>query len=159
MDMTRIFVKTGKGREEIATRQDKLGFKERAGLIQTDGKKTASQVPALIPGGTIEVMDALLSGGYIELSALSETTTVPTSRSGDPAGAVSPGGPADLAERKRVASRAVSDLLGPGGDVLTLSIEAAKNEEAYLAVVAKATTAITQIAGSDKARMFTSRLV
>jgi hypothetical protein len=60
--------KTDKGRDEIATRANKLGLRERTMLIMVDDKTSRAGLLAKNPHPTSEgILDDLLAGGYIEI--------------------------------------------------------------------------------------------
>lgn len=62
--MQRIFDKTDKGREEIATRKYRLPPRLRT-LLLIDGKQTTGQLLQKIAGLEEQSIDELLSGGFI----------------------------------------------------------------------------------------------
>jgi DNA-binding PadR family transcriptional regulator len=63
-----IYRKTDKGRDEIATRANKLGLRERTMLIMVDDKTTRAGLLAKNSHPTSEgILDDLLAGGYIEI--------------------------------------------------------------------------------------------
>jgi hypothetical protein len=63
--MQRIFDKTGKGREEIATRKYRLPPRLRTLLLLIDGKQTTDQLLQKIAGLEEQSIEELLSGGFI----------------------------------------------------------------------------------------------
>lgn len=64
--MQRIFDKTDKGREEIATRKYRLAPRLRTLLLLIDGKQTTSQLIQKIAGLEEQSIDELLNGGFIQ---------------------------------------------------------------------------------------------
>ena len=63
-----IYRKTDKGRDEIATRANKLGLRERTMLIMVDDKTSRAGLLAKNSHPTSEgILDDLLAGGYIEI--------------------------------------------------------------------------------------------
>lgn len=156
MDESQIFLKSDKGRDEIATRKDKLGFQQRAALIQTDGKKPASEVLKMVPGGSFSVIAELVAGGYLVLAGASSADA----ETGGSAAATSNTATAefDLKAMQRVASHSIVDLLGPNGDMLTGMIEKTKTKAEFDAAVEKASQYIAQAAGSTKSAMFLKKI-
>ena len=75
----RIFDKTDKGREEIATRQYKLSPRLRSLLVMIDGKQSATELLAKIGalGLTEESIAELESNGFIHLSATAASAPEP----------------------------------------------------------------------------------
>ncbi len=78
--MDRIFDKTDKGREEIATRKYRLAPRLRTLLLLIDGKQTTGQLLQKIAGLDEQSIDELLDGGFIQniedLSDISDIITV-----------------------------------------------------------------------------------
>ncbi len=101
-----IYRKTDKGRDEIATRANKLGLRERTMLIMVDDKTSRAGLLAKNSHPTSEgILDDLLAGGYIEI--VGGTVTA--------ASAPPPSAPAPLAGPGGFPAGA-----GPGRHALTL---------------------------------------
>ena len=67
MSGAHIYRKTDKGRNEIATRANRLGLRERTMLIMVDDKSTRQQLLAKNSHSASEgILDELLAQGYIE---------------------------------------------------------------------------------------------
>ena len=60
----------------------------------------------------------------------------------------------DLLASQRRAVRALSDLLGPGGDLLAITIERTTSREEFGVAALKSADVIGKVAGSDKAKLF-----
>lgn len=65
--MQRIFDKTDKGREEIATRKHRLAPRLRTLLLLVDGKQTTGQLLQKVAGIDEQAFAELLNGGFIQL--------------------------------------------------------------------------------------------
>lgn len=73
--MSRIFAKTAKGKNEIATRENRLPQRARQILICVDSKKTVDDIRAmdLFPESELaEIMQMLIDEVFIEISLESE---------------------------------------------------------------------------------------
>ncbi|HEY8101271.1 MAG TPA: hypothetical protein VIF82_11005 [Burkholderiaceae bacterium] len=75
--MHRIFDKTNKGREEIATRKYRLAPRLRTLLLLIDGRQSTGQVLQKIAGLDEQSINELLDGGFIQdIDDISDITTV-----------------------------------------------------------------------------------
>lgn len=125
--MASVYRKTQKGVAEIETRANRLPPRLRTGLIMVDGRRTDTELYALIGSSGDEVLTTLLNDGYIEVI---ETVTVRTppppaaAPASAPAAANSSGG---WEERRRQAVRFLNDHLGPSGESLVLKMEKARS--------------------------------
>jgi hypothetical protein len=108
-----ILVKTDKGAEEIATRKYKLDAKLRTLLIMVNGASSAAQLAQKFAGiGDIQpLLVQLEKEGYVREGAAPD------------AGAAAAGPAADIKAVRLALARAVTDVLGPGGDSIALKIE------------------------------------
>jgi hypothetical protein len=81
--MQRIFDKTDKGREEIATRTHRLAPRLRTLLLLVDGKQTTEQLLQKITGLDEQSVNELLDGGFIQeiVNTADSTTNDTTSES------------------------------------------------------------------------------
>jgi hypothetical protein len=68
-----VYAKTDKGRDEIATRADRLSAKLRNLLLMIDGQRGLDS----LPGATDENLAALLQGAYIVLTAKAAVPDAP----------------------------------------------------------------------------------
>ena len=158
MNNETVVAKTEKGHREISTRQNQLGFAHRAALIQSDGKKTAQQDYSRIPGASLATIEELHRDGYLEFTAGGALTPMGNPPASPLPPAISIGDISatqfDLLASQRRAVRALSDLLGPGGDTLAITIERTASREEFGVATLKSADVIGKIAGSDKAKLF-----
>ena len=68
--MGTVYRKTEKGQTEVSTRQNQLVMKLRSALIMVDGKRSDDELAGMIPGDARELLQVLLSEGYIEIIGL-----------------------------------------------------------------------------------------
>lgn len=68
-----VYAKTDKGRDEIATRADRLPARLRSLLLMIDGQRASED----LPGANDETMAMLLQGHYIVLLARSAAVEAP----------------------------------------------------------------------------------
>lgn len=150
-----IYRKTEKGRNEIATRANRLGLRERAMLILVGEQSTRQDLLAKNSHPTSEgIINNLLADGYIEF----------VSGQGAPAAAAAPvpavPGTSDptvevsMASCTRYACRTLVTLLGPMADDLTAIVERAKTPADLGAALQKCRDAIQAMGGKKKADEF-----
>lgn len=116
MNLQSVLKKTAKGIEEIETRQHKLEQKLRTLLIVVNGKVTGAELAKQFEqiGDVRPGLEQLLAGGFIEAAA-------------QDAG--------NFKEARVALSQAITDALGPGGDAITLQLEACKTFDELRAFV------------------------
>ena len=68
--MGTVYRKTEKGQAEVRTRRNQLAMKLRSVLIMVDGKRSDDELAGMIPGEARELLEVLLSEGYIEVIGL-----------------------------------------------------------------------------------------
>jgi len=157
-----IYRKTEKGRNEIATRANKLGLRERTMLIMVDDKTTRVGLLAKNTHPTSEgILNSLLADGYIEIAsgtgaaapaaAPAAAATIAAADSAAPAAA-----PVEvsLQSASRYACRTLVTLLGPGADDLTTLVEKCKTAEELTARLEKCRDIIQAMAGRRKSEEF-----
>ena len=177
-----IYRKTDKGRDEIATRANKLGLRERTMLIMVDDKTSRAGLLAKNYHPTSEgILDDLLAGGYIEIvggtvtaaSAPPPSAPAPVQAAPAPAPVQAPAAPApvqaapaaaaaptappvevSMQSASRYACRALVTLLGPGADDLTALIEKCKTVEELTARLEKCRDVVQGMSGRRKAEEF-----
>ena len=129
--MTRIFRKTDKGVDEIATRANHLVPRLRTALILVDGTRNETDLGQLIKLHPVETLEELLTLGYIEVATVAEAP--PKKASEEPAAKKAAGGPAHaekaFADFRAEAVRAFNDLTGPAGETLAMKMEKATSRE------------------------------
>ncbi len=129
--MTTVYRKSAKGQHEIETRADRLGPRLRTALILVDGRRSDSDLRALIQLDPDATLLALLEGGYIDVlstaAPLPAQSAEPAVAATSSAAATAPMAPvstaAALAERRRLAVRHLTDQLGPVVEELAMRIE------------------------------------
>jgi len=167
-----IYRKTDKGRDEIATRANKLGLRERTMLIMVDDKTSRAGLLAKNSHPTSEgILDDLLAGGYIEIvggtvaaasapppsaPAPVQASAAPAPVHATPAAAAQAAPPVEVSMQSasRYACRALVTLLGPGADDLTALIEKCKTVEELTARLEKCRDVVQGMSGRRKAEEF-----
>ena len=141
MDLQTIYVKTAKGQEEVATRAFQLPSRVRTLLVMVDGKTDTAQLLANTAtlGDSTVFFTMLVEGGFIQPAAASA-----------PVQTVKPP-PKDLV---RAVSWMVTDIMGPGGDSLTLRLEKAASLEEFAKQVEQCRSVIENAVGKKKGDMF-----
>jgi hypothetical protein len=157
IEKNRLYHKSAKGIEAIATRQHGLQPKLRSMLIMIDGKRTYAdleQVSKML-GDTQALLNQLLDDGFIEPGELAPVHHAPAPHSG-PAPLAPATGPAaaTLVEAQRRACRRLTDLLGPNAEELCLRIEGTRNAHDYQAAVVRAEGILRQYVSSSVAAEF-----
>jgi len=148
MDAQAIYRKSEKGTEAIATRAHGVSGKLRMLLITVDGKKTVKELVKVAEGlgASIELVRELEAQGLIERVSAEEATKTDTAA----AFAVS----ADLSKVKAVATRRLTELIGPLADPINLRLEAAQDAAQFIEAMKKAYTAVRDIRGKAQAEQF-----
>ena len=117
----RIFGKTPKGTEELASRSGALSMAQRRLLILVDGVRDAAQLAAIVPSAFDESLAVLEEGGYIVLVGQSARSAeaAPTPSMSIPESEMT-----TVHEAKQRAAQEVKDLLGPSAEALAQAMEA-----------------------------------
>lgn len=144
MDLQAIYVKTAKGQEELATRAYKLPSRVRNLLVMVDGTLTGEHIveTTAVLGNSAAFFSLLVDEGFI-----APATAPATGKS-----AAGPNPPPK--ELVHFVSHLVTDLLGPGGDSLTLRLEKAQNIEEFAKHVEQARDVIENAVGKNKGDKF-----
>lgn len=158
--MTRIFRKTDKGVDEIATRANRLVPRLRTALILVDGTRGEAELSNLIKQHPAETLEELLTMGYIEVAsvaeppkkAVSEEAPAKKAAAADTAGSEK-AFPAFRAE----AVRAFNDLTGPAGEALAMKMEKATSREQLGPLLQTAFQIISNARGNQAAVEFKAR--
>lgn len=143
------------GDEAVARHAPELDTGARVVLAAVDGKRSVALLKARF-GALMQVevvLERLLRGGYLELPAATATAapTVPAA----PAAAAAPVAPAfDLAVARRMAVRALTETLGPGGDMLALQVERSKSHAEFATLHAKALGVVRAQRGDEAVATF-----
>lgn len=160
MDKSRIYRKTAKGTEAVATRDRALQPRLRSLLILVDGKRPFEELARMTPAGFEESMDQLVELGLVEpaeaaaVSQQQAATTAPSPLAPSSGAAA----PVSLAEAQRFAVRRLSDMLGPASDEICLRIERTKSASEFLAAVHKAEQLVDSNLGKARAEEFAQEM-
>jgi hypothetical protein len=164
--MPTVHRKTAKGVSEIETRMHRLPPRLRTALLMVDGKRGDDELVALLGGTTAETLVALAQQGFIEATESSSAPAAPSSAgaapTARPAAAPEPApfvvAPAsDLVSARRDAVRALSELLGPAADTLSVKMEKAQNLEELHALVQRAAQMVANMRGRALAEAYWMR--
>jgi hypothetical protein len=147
-----VYSKSAKGREEIATRAHKLGFKQRAFLIMVDGTSTVAELAAKAGhlGDVASFLTELLDRGFIgpvsnAEDLLAHETPVPS---------VAASEEQDFAAAKTSAAHFLEAKLGPDIVDAALKLEECETPEQFLEQVEAWREILTAVAGADAADEF-----
>lgn len=152
-----IYRKTEKGRNEIATRANRLGLRERAMLILVGEQTTRQDLLAKNSHPTSEgIINNLLADGYIEFVNGQGAPAAAAAPAPVPAAAVAsdPTVEVSMISCTRYACRTLVTLLGPMADDLTAAVEKAKTPAELAATLQKCRDAIQAMGGRKKADEF-----
>ena len=103
-----LLLKTDKARQELAPGMRTLSLRERSLLLLAEGKPLA-ELQAMYSGGGAEIVEHLLSQGYLSLSAPAVQDTLPTPTAHPPSLALRPGGGAPPRRRRHDRDRELGD--------------------------------------------------
>ncbi len=161
--MVTVYRKTAKGATEVETRAHKLPPRLRSALILVDGKRSDTDLRALIGPAGDESLQILAEGGFIDVFSVADVKRAVQA----PAAAASNAGPStsppstttssDVTLRRREAVRAVNELLGPMGESLSIRLERAKTIDELRTLLEQALPVIVGARGRDAARAFADR--
>lgn len=161
--MVTVYRKTAKGATEVETRAHKLPPRLRSALILVDGKRSDTDLRALIGPAGDESLQILAEGGFIDVFSVADVKRAVQA----PAAAASNAGPStsppstttssDVTLRRREAVRAVNELLGPMGESLSIRLERAKTIDELRTLLEQALPVIAGARGRDAARAFAER--
>lgn len=161
--MTKIFRKTEKGTNEIATRANKLVPRLRTVLILVDGVRDEVELSGLIAQHPAETLQELLTLGYIELSAVVDApikkaaAEVPNKKAGAEPAAAAVSEKASFATFRAEAVRAFNDLAGPSGEGLAIKMEETSSREQLAPLLQAAYQVIGSTRGAHAAAEFKAR--
>lgn len=145
--MVQIHRKTAKGLAEIETRAHRLPPRLRSALILVDGKRSDEELSRMVlqdPDGTLK---ALEEGGFIEAVA----APAPAPRAAAPAAAPAVAAGPSFETTRREAVRALTDLVGPMAEALSLRMEKARSAEELRPLLGLAMTIIANTRGRQMA--------
>jgi hypothetical protein len=164
-----IYAKSPAGQLELKSRSNAVPPRARTLLILVDGKRSDTELSALVPDFEASV-GALLKAGLIEPVASARppasTRAVGGPEAPSPAAApaaerVPPPPPApaaiDLPTLRLESARAVNNLLGPEGDALAMRIERAAEAEVLQVALERCVSYIAATRGKRAADEFAQR--
>ena len=157
--MTRIFRKTDKGVDEIATRTNRLVPRLRTALILVDGTRNEGELSQLIKQHPAETLEELLTLGYIEVASVVEAPAKKPAEEAAPkkAAAEASSGEKSFPTFRAEAVRAFNDLTGPSGEALAMKMEKAASREQLGPLLQTAFQIISNARGNQAAVEFKAR--
>lgn len=152
--MALIYGKTAKGLAEISTRAHRLAPRMRGALILVDGKRDVDELKALVTQQADETLQALVEQGFIEAVGGS-----PSADRSPPAAAapVEAAGSRDFAQTRRAAVRALTDLIGPAAEMMSIKIERTTDFAELTPLLRQAVQTIAAMRGRAAAEAFAAR--
>lgn len=153
--MPNLYRKTAAGQAEIGSKAHQLPPRARSLLIMVDGKRSESDLRAMLGPAVDEALVLLVREGLIEVLGEAAPAATPPSAPPPPPAVVQP----DLAQVRREAARAVTDALGPMGDAVALRIEKAKDAEQLRAALRLAGESLENIGQRRRAEEFLARFL
>jgi len=137
MNLHAVLKKTDKGVEEIETRKHRLEQKLRTLLIVVNGKATGADLVKQFEqiGNVRPILEQLVAGGFIAEAAPGMSA-------------------AEFGDIRVQLSHALTDVLGPAGDAITLQLEECKNLDELRAFVESRRGALEGALGPRAARFF-----
>ena len=165
------YLKTEKGRCELAPGVRTLSLRERSFLLMATGQRTLADISKALPGNSVEIANQLLEKGFIAVP----TAPAPAERtfymreSADESTALQNAGQIDVFEgRKSLAatrmylfdmSERIFSRKDPAlADRLRSSLREARDRESMLEVSAVLLEVIDRLAGSDRANHVRERI-
>lgn len=148
----RIFAKTPKGTQELASRSGALTLTQRRLLILVDGVRDADELATLVPADFAASLRVLEEGGYIVLAGKSGRT-VPARSMPIPESQMT-----TVHEAKLRAAAAIVELLGPQMADLAAAMEAAASGDELRPLVREGERLIAAALGEQAARDFILRV-
>lgn len=161
MNPSLVYRKTAKGQEAMASRQS-MTPKQRSVLILVDGKRTGADLEKIAAalGDGSEILNQLEALGYLEaVDAPAASAPRPVAPPVAPvapvaAAPVAANAQGDWHDAQRVASRFLTDLMGPNAENLCLRIESARTLQEFTAAVVRARDAVRDFRGASAAAQF-----
>ncbi len=146
----------------FADRHAPLTRAERNVLIMVDGKKTLAQLLVAVPPG--ESIESL-AGHLLELMCIEATGTVATNGAAAQITTPQTPGPVDkgleagkpmaqtvglpFAEVRKLASRMLTDQLGPQSEMICIAIEKSKTPQDLMAAIERGANALSRVKGQS----------
>lgn len=156
--MTSVYKKTPLGRQMFAERSALIGRAERNFLIMVDGKKTLTELSNLLAGGNpvTDIVARMLDLGCIELE-VTALAAPPVVKPADEPRAITvpvPVAALPFEQVKKLASRLLTDALGPQAEGLCMVIERSKTPEMLLAAVERGASTLSTVRGQKASETF-----
>lgn len=148
--MALIYGKTAKGLAEIETRAHRLTPRMRSALIMADGKRDIDTLRALVGQQAEDNLRELADQGFI----------APVGEVAPPAAPAATPGPAvgaDFEGNRRAAVRALTDLIGPAAEMMSIKMEKAKGPAELTPLLLQATQVISAMRGRAAAAAYAQR--
>ena len=170
MEPNTVLVKTDKGQDEIATRQNRLPARVRTMLITVDGRRSVRDLlSSSVFGetGAQECLASLLQDGYVVekdeipvpaalTSTASSTLVGETKTLGQVKQSVVNATPyaqqvtGDVAHARRFVAQSIYEIFGPDVDLFALSIESAQSSHELLQQMERMRKALVASVGEKK---------
>ncbi len=147
-----LYRKTAAGQAEVGSKAHALPPRARSLLIMVDGKRSLSDLRAMLGPAVDESIALLQREGLVEALASTVPQPVPVPA---PAAAVV----VDLDRLRREAAHAVTDALGPMADAVALRIERAKDADQLRSALKLAAEALDNIGPHARAEAFRARFL
>jgi hypothetical protein len=163
----RIFDKTDKGREEIATRKHQLPTRLRTLLVMIDGKQNEEELLKKVSGLglTQESVSELLDNGFIQISAQAEPSVVPAATaevgiaiSDEASGDGLLNGRSQFQAIYEFYTETIKSTIGLRGYSLQLKVEKAGSIEEFRSLRDPYLEAVMKAKGKEVARSLRTRL-
>jgi hypothetical protein len=159
--MPTIHRKSAKGVSEIETRAHRLAPRLRTVLLMVDGRRSDAEIAGVLGGTTLESIATLAEQGFIEgvETAAPTRAAAPVAKAPPPPADTEPATfsvpvATDLASSKRDAVRALSELLGPAADSISVRMEKAATLEEFHGLVQRAAQLIAGMRGRALAEAY-----
>lgn len=160
--MSPIHRKTQKGVNEIETRVHGLSARMRSALILVNGKRSDSEIVALLGSRSAALLVELAWQNYIERVDQTGAAAGRAAPAEPPASAGTrrswPTSPGRFAQLKEHASRQLTDRLGPFAQSLAERMEASETPRDLEPLLDKATVLIHNMLGAEAARSYRADL-
>jgi hypothetical protein len=139
-NLNAILKKTEKGVEALKVRDASLPQKSRVLLILIDGKKTLADLTPLLTVGSDshERIKGLFDAGFIEEAMQHQAQIAqnqPNQNAATELNNKSANSDKNLQTAVRLATKLLSDMLGPNADVLCMQLEKCKTKDEYNAKI------------------------